>query len=70
MLFRWFVGLNADEAVWDVTVYTKNRERLLEASVAAEFFAQMRRLLLLNVAVLVAILFGLGGIAFLIRRRV
>jgi transposase len=30
LLFRWFVGLNADEAVWDVTVYTKNRERLLE----------------------------------------
>ena len=35
-----------------------------------EFFAQMRRLLLLNGAVLVVILFGLGGIAFLIRRRV
>jgi transposase len=41
LLFRWFVGLNADEAVWDVTVYTKNRERLLEASVAEEFFAQI-----------------------------
>ena len=41
LLFRWFVGLNADEAVWDVTVYTKNRERLLEASVAEEFFAQV-----------------------------
>jgi transposase len=41
LLFRWFVGLNADEAVWDVTVYTKNRERLLEAEVASEFFAQI-----------------------------
>jgi transposase len=41
LLFRWFVGLNADEAVWDVTVYTKNRERLLEADVACEFFAQV-----------------------------
>jgi transposase len=41
LLFRWFVGLNADEGVWDVTVYTKNRERLLEASVAEEFFAQI-----------------------------
>jgi transposase len=41
LLFRWFVGLNADEAVWDVTVYTKNRERLLEANVAREFFAQV-----------------------------
>jgi transposase len=27
LLFRWFVGLNMDEAVWDVTVFTKNRER-------------------------------------------
>jgi transposase len=33
MLFRWFVGLNLDEAVWDVTVFTKNRDRLLEADV-------------------------------------
>ena len=41
LLFRWFVGLNADEPVWDVTVYTKNRERLLEADVASEFFAQV-----------------------------
>src|SRR5258708_28037073 len=33
MLFRWFVGLNLDEEVWDVTVFTKNRDRLLEAEV-------------------------------------
>jgi transposase len=38
MLFRWFVGLNLDEAVWDVTVFTKNRDRLVEADVAREFF--------------------------------
>ena len=38
ILFRWFVGLNLDEPVWDVTVFTKNRERLLEADVAKEFF--------------------------------
>ncbi len=31
MLFRWFVGLNLDEPVWDVTVFTMNRKRLLEA---------------------------------------
>lgn len=37
LLFRWFVGLNLDEAVWDVTVFTKNRDRLLEADVAKEF---------------------------------
>jgi transposase len=38
LLFRWFVGLNRDEPVWDVTVFTKNRQRLLEADVAREFF--------------------------------
>lgn len=38
MLFRWFVGLNLDEEVWDVTVFTKNRDRLLKADVAKEFF--------------------------------
>jgi len=31
ILFRWFVGLNLDDAVWDATVFTKNRDRLLEA---------------------------------------
>src|SRR6202047_3094461 len=39
LLFRWFVGLNLDEAVWDVTVFTKNRDRLLKADVAKRFFA-------------------------------
>ena len=29
LLFRWFVGLNMDDPIWDVTVFTKNRERLL-----------------------------------------
>jgi hypothetical protein len=38
LLFRWFVGLNMDEEVWDVTVFTKNRERLLKADVAGKFF--------------------------------
>jgi transposase len=37
-LFRWFVGLNIDDPVWDVTVFTKNRERLLEGEVAQGFF--------------------------------
>jgi transposase len=37
MLFRWFVGLNLDEEVWDATTFTKNRDRLLEADVAKEF---------------------------------
>ena len=39
LLFRWFVGLNLDDAVWDVTVYTKNRDRLLNADVARQFFS-------------------------------
>jgi len=32
LLFRWFVGLNADDEVWDPTVFTKNRDRLLQAA--------------------------------------
>ena len=39
ILFRWFVGLNLDDPVWDATVFTKNRDRLLEAEVAKEFLA-------------------------------
>ena len=39
LLFRWFVGLNADDPVWDATVFTKNRDRLLQADVAKEFLA-------------------------------
>jgi transposase len=39
LLFRWFVGLNMDDQVWDVTVFTKNRDRLLKADVAKRFFA-------------------------------
>ena len=39
LLFRWFVGMNADEGVWDATTFTKNRDRLLEADVAKEFLA-------------------------------
>jgi transposase len=38
-LFRWFVGLNLDDAVWDATVFTTNRDRLLEAEVANDFLA-------------------------------
>src|SRR5271167_1431028 len=38
LLFRWFVGLNMDDQVWDVTVFTKNRDRLLEGSIAQRFF--------------------------------
>lgn len=37
MLFRWFIGLAMDAVVWDVTVFTKNRDRLLEGDIAREF---------------------------------
>ena len=39
MLFRWFVGLAMDAPVWDVTVFTKNRDRLLEGDIARGFLA-------------------------------
>src|SRR6516225_5225850 len=34
LLFRWFVGLNPDDAVWDVTVFTKNRDRMMAGEVS------------------------------------
>jgi transposase len=41
LLFRWFVGLNSDDDVWNATVFTKNRDRLLEADVAQEFLMRV-----------------------------
>src|SRR3982751_340872 len=41
VLFRWFVGMNLDEPVWDVTVFTKNRNRLLQGDVAREFLSEV-----------------------------
>ena len=38
LLFRWFVGLELDEPVWNHAVFSKNRERLLNQEVAREFF--------------------------------
>jgi transposase len=38
LLFRWFVGLNMDEVVWDPTVFSKNRDRMLKAEIAGLFF--------------------------------
>jgi transposase len=38
ILFRWFVGLELDEPIWAVTVFTKNRDRLLTHAVAQRFF--------------------------------
>jgi transposase len=39
LMFRWFCGLSMDTPVWDVTVFTKNRDRLLEGDIAAKFMA-------------------------------
>src|SRR4051812_27128278 len=41
LLFRWFVGLNMDETVWVPTVFSKNRDRLLEGDIAEKFFAHV-----------------------------
>jgi transposase len=41
LLFRWFVGLTMDDPVWDPTVFTKNRERLLAGDIAQAFFARV-----------------------------
>jgi transposase len=38
LLFRWFVGMNTDDPIWDVTVFSKNRERLLEGNIHLRFF--------------------------------
>ncbi len=51
LLFRWFVGLSADDPVWDATVFCKNRDRLLDGDIARKFMTtvlnlpQVRRLL-------------------------
>ena len=42
MLYRWFVGLNMDDPIWNVTVFTKNRERLLKGDIAQAFFLEVR----------------------------
>ena len=41
LLFRWFVGMNMDEAVWVATVFTKNRDRLLQHAIAESFFKRV-----------------------------
>jgi transposase len=43
LLFRWFVGLGVDDAVWDHSTFSKNRERLLVADVAAKFLEAVLR---------------------------
>src|SRR4051812_26651601 len=51
LLFRWFVGLSADDPVWDATTFCKNRDRLLDGEIAQKFMTgvlnlpQVRKLL-------------------------
>ena len=42
ILYRWFVGLSLDDPVWDATMFTKNRDRLLDGDIAAAFFGRAR----------------------------
>jgi len=41
MMFRWFVGLNLDDDIWDHSTFTKNRDRLLEGEIAEHFFKEV-----------------------------
>jgi transposase len=44
LLFRWFVGLAIDDTVWDHSVFSKNRDRLMEHAVVEVFFSEVMRL--------------------------
>jgi transposase len=44
LLFRWFIGLAIDDDVWDHSVFSKNRDRLLEHAVVERFFSEVMRL--------------------------
>jgi transposase len=41
MMFRWFVGLNLDDDIWNATTFTKNRDRLMEGEIAERFFEEV-----------------------------
>jgi transposase len=43
LLFRWFVGLGMDDAVWNHAVFSKNRDRLLSSELAQQFFAEVNQ---------------------------
>lgn len=42
LLYRWFVGLSMDDAVWDHSVFSKNRDRLLNTEMASFLFSSIR----------------------------
>lgn len=41
LMYRWFVGMNVDEPVWDASTFSKNRDRLLQGDIARKFFEQV-----------------------------
>lgn len=41
LLYRWFVGMDIDEPIWDATVFTRNRDRLLNQEIARSFFRRV-----------------------------
>ena len=43
LLFRWFVGLGIEDAVWDATTFSKNRDRLLDGELAGKFLTWVGR---------------------------
>lgn len=43
LLYRWFLGMSADDKIWDETVFSKNRERLLDGEIAEVFFKKVLR---------------------------
>ena len=45
LAYRWFVGLSADEPVWDTTVFSKNRDRLVGQDVSQRFFEEVRKII-------------------------
>ena len=43
LLFRWFVGLGIDDAMWNHAVFSKNRDRLFTSEMARRFFAEVNK---------------------------
>jgi transposase len=43
VLFRWFVGIGVDDAAWDHSAFSKNRDRLLEGGISAKFLRRCWR---------------------------
>ncbi len=52
LLFRWFVGLRIDDAVWNPAVFSKNSDRLLTSEVAQSFFAEVNGRAVCSVAMI------------------